>query len=68
VLFTVKVFQLVTVRPVTVPALQDTFQVTLPVNGPLNHVADNTPVLELKVNQTLDLGHKSPVASVTNNG
>ena len=44
------------------------FPVTFPVIGPLNPVAVNNPLEELKAKLVPDLGPKSPVAAVTNKG
>ena len=54
--------------PVHEPELPDASPVTFPVNGPLNPVAVNNPLEELKAKFVPDLGAKSPVAAVTKIG
>ena len=54
--------------PVQLPALPLAFPVTFPVNAPAKPVAVKIPELELKARLLPDLGGRSPVAAVTNNG
>ena len=54
--------------PVQLPALPLAFPVTFPVISPAKPVAVKTPELELKARLLPDLGGRSPVAAVTNNG
>ena len=54
--------------PVVLPDVPEVFPVTFPVRFPTKLVAVKAPVPELKARLLPDLGGKSPVAAVTNNG
>ena len=54
--------------PVHEPDEPEVLPVTLPVMFPANPVAVKIPLLELNARFEPDLGAKSPVAAVTNNG
>ena len=54
--------------PVVLPDVPLVFPVTFPVKLPTKLVAVKAPVPELKARLLPDLGGKSPVAAVTNNG